>query len=349
MPKNYGAYRLEDGRDDANAATFNLRFQDIDNRIAKLEDASSDAKAVIDDLTRFGLARINEALAPAYAQLLAITSVGAFFASTSESTVTIGTGQKTFVLPESDWANFAPSTFMTISSAGEPSAGMSGRLVDYAPATGTLVINVLEAVGAGTFADWELSVGALPDFQHSGRTDNPHSTTASQVGAYTQAQTDAAISAAIDALVGGAPGALDTLEELAAALADDADFAATVAGDIAALKPFAMPFHASGGEAEVSVGLGNDTFLPFGVTITGYVISGDVSTTSTVQVWVDDYGADTPPDVADQIISASLTAQSLKQVTGLNIVVPANKVWRFNVSANNNGKRLSLTIYGTRT
>lgn len=38
----------------------------------------------------------------------------------------------------------------------------------------------------------------------------------------------AAITAAIDALLAGAPGALDTLNELAAALGDDANFAATV-------------------------------------------------------------------------------------------------------------------------
>lgn len=36
------------------------------------------------------------------------------------------------------------------------------------------------------------------------------------------------LKAAIDALIGGAPGALDTLDELAAALADDASFAATM-------------------------------------------------------------------------------------------------------------------------
>lgn len=44
----------------------------------------------------------------------------------------------------------------------------------------------------------------------------------------TQTQLTAAISDAIDDLIGGAPGALDTLNELAAALNDDAAFSATV-------------------------------------------------------------------------------------------------------------------------
>ncbi len=51
----------------------------------------------------------------------------------------------------------------------------------------------------------------------------------------------AAIEAAIDALIGGAPGALDTLNELAAALADDAAFATTVTNALALKAPLASP------------------------------------------------------------------------------------------------------------
>jgi hypothetical protein len=45
---------------------------------------------------------------------------------------------------------------------------------------------------------------------------------------YSSTQTDLQISAAVSALVGSAPTALDTLNELAAALGDDANFASTV-------------------------------------------------------------------------------------------------------------------------
>lgn len=47
------------------------------------------------------------------------------------------------------------------------------------------------------------------------------------IGAFTTA-VDARVTVGVDALVGGAPGALDTLNELAAAINDDANFAATV-------------------------------------------------------------------------------------------------------------------------
>lgn len=50
-----------------------------------------------------------------------------------------------------------------------------------------------------------------------------------------QAQLDTRIATAITALVDSAPGTLDTLNELAAALGDDPDFAATIAGQIGAV------------------------------------------------------------------------------------------------------------------
>lgn len=51
---------------------------------------------------------------------------------------------------------------------------------------------------------------------------------------YTSTQTDTAISTQINALVGGAPGLLDTLKELADALGDDPNFAATMTAALAA-------------------------------------------------------------------------------------------------------------------
>jgi len=63
-------------------------------------------------------------------------------------------------------------------------------------------------------------------------TANPHETTAAQTGAYTIAETATAISTAIADLVDSSPATLDTLNELATALGDDPNFAATVAASI---------------------------------------------------------------------------------------------------------------------
>lgn len=59
-------------------------------------------------------------------------------------------------------------------------------------------------------------------------TGTPTAPTAAGGTNTTQVATTAFVKAAVDALVAGAPGALDTLDELAAALADDASFAATI-------------------------------------------------------------------------------------------------------------------------
>ena len=53
--------------------------------------------------------------------------------------------------------------------------------------------------------------------------------TPSAATVYSSTKTDVQIAAATAALVDGSPGALDTLNELAAALADDAAFSATIA------------------------------------------------------------------------------------------------------------------------
>ncbi|QWY84042.1 hypothetical protein SEA_A3WALLY_235 [Microbacterium phage A3Wally] len=52
--------------------------------------------------------------------------------------------------------------------------------------------------------------------------------------AKTDAEIDTAVSAAVASLLDSAPGALDTLNELAAALGDDPNFSATLTGQIAA-------------------------------------------------------------------------------------------------------------------
>jgi hypothetical protein len=57
----------------------------------------------------------------------------------------------------------------------------------------------------------------------------------------TQIATTAFIKAAIDALLAGAPGALDTLHELADALGDDASYAATITSALALKAPLANP------------------------------------------------------------------------------------------------------------
>jgi hypothetical protein len=82
--------------------------------------------------------------------------------------------------------------------------------------------------------------------------------TAQQAALDTKA-TPADIAAAIDNLVGAAPGALDTLNELAAALGNDANFATTTTNQIATKAPLANPTFTGtvSGITKAMVGLGS--------------------------------------------------------------------------------------------
>ena len=72
-------------------------------------------------------------------------------------------------------------------------------------------------------------------------TGTPTAPTASLATNTTQVATTAFVAAALANMVDSAPGALDTLNELAAAMGDDPNFAATVTNSLALKAPLASP------------------------------------------------------------------------------------------------------------
>ena len=100
------------------------------------------------------------------------------------------------------------------------------------------------AIGAGTSnlalgttsstakaGDWKPAAADISDGTSAGRALLTAASVAAQrtaLDVYSQAEVASEISDAVDALVNGAPGALDTLNELAQALGDDPSFATTI-------------------------------------------------------------------------------------------------------------------------
>jgi YD repeat-containing protein len=72
MPVRFPAYRMRDGVTPLSEDYFNPLLSDIDARIAQLEDLRADLQGVIDDLTAFGLQRIDVLIGPAAAELNAM-------------------------------------------------------------------------------------------------------------------------------------------------------------------------------------------------------------------------------------------------------------------------------------
>ena len=212
MPSNLQAY-LVDEKTPVDQDWVKRVFGDIDRRIASIEDRKAADDAVIDELKEVGLQRVDEALLPAFEAVQQLAQLGVLLEATSTTTVVVGTGAKAFTVAEASRDTFAPASYLIIRSATNTGNTMSGHLTSYDRETGALVVDVEIANGSGSFDDWSLSVGALPDATHSGRTDNPHDVTAEQVGAYSQLEVDEAIAQSAAAIVNDAGTDLDTLGE----------------------------------------------------------------------------------------------------------------------------------------
>lgn len=103
-----------------------------------------------------------------------------------------------------------------------------GGVTSVAGRTGAVTLTVADVAGAAPLVSPAL-------------TGTPTVPTAAAGTNSAQAASTAFVQAAIAALLGSAPAALDTLNELAAALGNDANFATTVTNALAAKAPLASP------------------------------------------------------------------------------------------------------------
>ncbi len=106
-----------------------------------------------------------------------------------------------------------------------PWTGVSGKPSGFTPAAHAHVTSEITGLDTALAAKAPL---VSPAF-----TGAPTAPTAASGTSSTQLATTAFVAAAVAAVVNGSPGALDTLNELAAALGNDADFAATVTNALA--------------------------------------------------------------------------------------------------------------------
>jgi hypothetical protein len=150
-----------------------------------------------------------------------------------------------------------------------PWAGITGKPISFPPATHAHAVSEVTGLQAALDTKAALASPAL--------TGTPTAPTAVAGTNTTQLATTGFVAAAIGALIDAAPGAMDTLNELAAALGDDPSFAATVtnavAGKLASASNLAdLPNKAT---ARTNLGLGSlATQVASSVAITGGTIDG---------------------------------------------------------------------------
>jgi hypothetical protein len=108
--------------------------------------------------------------------------------------------------------------------------------VDQNEADADAAIAAVQADVDQNEADADAAIALKADIDSPTFTGTPAAPTAGAGTNTTQLATTAFVTAAVAALVDGAPGAIDTLNELAAALGDDANFATTITNSIAAVQ-----------------------------------------------------------------------------------------------------------------
>lgn len=174
----------------------------LEARFQNLEKTRTSIEETIDFLRRTALDRINETITPLISSTLArLRETGSIFRARSLSTVTIGLGLLTIFIREEDRDIFAHGGYVFVTPTGDMTRGFAGPVAAYVPETGELAITSEYAWGVGSATDWTATATA-PFSAHEMNTNNPHATTAAQVGAYTVGQSDAAIEAARVAAVG---------------------------------------------------------------------------------------------------------------------------------------------------
>lgn len=179
-----------------------------------------------------------------------ITSISrAMLAQKMESTTAISSGAAIIYLME--WENKATGAVRVMNKYElvETYAAVEAALTDDEAQAGAQLISNLVTSISGASTDSQYPSAKLlydqlllkANAANAALTGIPTAPTAAPGTNTTQLSTTEFVQAAITALIAAAPGALDTLNELAAALGNDANFATTMTNALAAKAPLADP------------------------------------------------------------------------------------------------------------
>ena len=212
----------------------------------------------------------------------------------------------------------------TDSDAAE--AALSARIntLEADPTTATALAAVQSDVDQNE-ADADTAIALKADIASPTFTGTPAAPTASAGTNTTQLATTAYVTAAVAALIDSAPGAINTLNELAAALGDDANFSTTITNSIAAVQSDVNQNETDSDAAEAALSGRLDTLEADPTTATAVAAKLDASAVSTFGgTLVDDADAaaarttlglgnvDNTTDAGKPVSTAAQTALDLK-------------------------------------
>ena len=157
-------------------------------------------------------------------------------------------------------------------------AALSARLdvLEADPTTATAVAAVQADVDQNE-SDADAAIALKADIASPTFTGTPAAPTAGAGTNTTQLATTAFVTAAVAAVIDSAPGALDTLNELAAALGDDANFATTITNSIAAVQADVDQNEVDGDAADSALSGRLDTLEADPTTASAVALKADIA------------------------------------------------------------------------
>jgi hypothetical protein len=210
---------------------LNKRAKVIHTSIKALEAVAFDFSEAREDLLALSLAYIRETFEPALQAALGVVDLGALFTGVSDTTVTVGLGTRTFVLPPAQRELFAPTRTLLAYPTAEPLTRMEATLVSYDTETGFLVVDAITAEGAvgSTHSAWTITP-AVP----SGATSAYVDAADDDVRTYVDAK-DTAVRASFAAADGVLAQAVADVDDRVDGLASRADASDVTISDLNAL------------------------------------------------------------------------------------------------------------------
>jgi len=195
---------------------WNRRFEDIDRRIDRNETSLTDLDQVANRVEGVALDRLNQVLTPIVVETIErVRQIPNMFSATSSTSVLNGIGERTFVINEGLRNTFAHQGYIMAMPRDGTKMGMMGRVKSYNPVDGYLLVDIEIFWGEADAIreSWDITAAIPPD-AHMLNEDNPHNTTAHQVGAYTQQEVTTLLAQLKSEILNGASSALDTLKEV---------------------------------------------------------------------------------------------------------------------------------------
>jgi hypothetical protein len=139
---------------------LNAILRDLDMRLGGVEDTSASIADLEAGLRGYGTDRINAVLAPVLSAIQAAADLGGILTTVTYTAMESAVGPKEVVIPPVARDAFAPTAFVSIVSAADPTVAMLARRQAWDRVTGILAVDVIEAIGDGAYAEWIISAAA---------------------------------------------------------------------------------------------------------------------------------------------------------------------------------------------